>query len=65
MSPLLLGVPVRPTTLLASGRTFMNDLNRFDCQDLKLDSSSTTTMSNPNGMPLLSTSQVRFSLLMI
>ena len=43
--PLLLGVPVMPTTRLRRGLTFMKARNRFDCQFLKLESSSRTHIS--------------------
>ena len=43
--PLLLGVPVMPTTRLSLGLTFMNALKRLDCQFLKLESSSNTHIS--------------------
>ena len=43
--PLLLGVPVRPTMRRTKGRTFIRLLNRLDCQLLKEDGSSITTMS--------------------
>ena len=41
----LLGVPVMPTTRFSFGRTFIKARKRFDCQFLKLESSSITIMS--------------------
>ena len=64
ISPLLLGVPVSPTMRFTFGRTFINALNRFVWWFLKEDSSSITTMSKSNGMPLSEISHYTFSRLM-
>ena len=63
--PLLLGVPVRPTTLFTVGRAFISALNRLAWWFLKEDSSSITTISKLNGTPLFSISHCTFSRLMI
>ena len=45
------GVPVNPTNRLNAGRIFRSALNRFDFGDLKLESSSTTSISNGMSLP--------------
>ena len=63
ISPFPDGVPVRPMTRFALGRTFISDLNRLLFQFLKDESSSTTMASNSNGT--FSTIHWTFSRLMM
>ena len=64
MRLLAAGVPVSPTILSISGLTFFSALNLFDWFDLKLLSSSITTMSNGHlrfSVARYSTNQTTFS----
>ena len=61
MRPFAEGVPVRPITLFAMGRTRIRTRKRFARWFLNEESSSTTRQSQSNGKPLSSTSHATFS----
>lgn len=63
--PLPVGVPVSPTMRLTLGRTFIRARKRFAWWLLKLESSSTTTISHCHRIPLFSMSHGTFSRLMM